>query len=177
MLLASVNRPKTFTVVNQQSLVLPSSLPISHCFLEEVFLEHSSHAPTPGPLHLLFPLSGTLCLVSTEFPLSLPSGVCDLCQPFLIAMFSSPAPLTELPPDIQIHNCQLFSAPQLEHKLFEVWCLDCSLHGLTGLFFKDFIYLLTRDTQRQAETHVAGEAGSLWGARCGSQSQDPGITP
>ena len=34
-----------------------------------------------------------------------------------------------------------------------------------------------RDTQREAETQAEGEAGSLWGARCGTQFQDPGITP
>ena len=43
-------------------------------------------------------------------------------------------------------------------------------------FFKDFIYLFTRDTQREVETQAEGEAGSLWGARCGTGSQDPGVT-
>ena len=32
------------------------------------------------------------------------------------------------------------------------------------LFFKDFIHLFMRDTQREAETQAAGEAGSMWGA-------------
>ena len=32
-----------------------------------------------------------------------------------------------------------------------------------------------RDTQREAETQAEGEAGSLWGAWCGSWSQDPRI--
>ena len=31
-------------------------------------------------------------------------------------------------------------------------------------FFKDFIYLFMRDTQREAETQAEGEGGSLWGA-------------
>ena len=31
-----------------------------------------------------------------------------------------------------------------------------------------------RDTEREAETQAEGEAGSLWGAWCGTQSQDPG---
>ena len=44
-------------------------------------------------------------------------------------------------------------------------------------FFKGFIYLLMRDTQREAETQAEGEAGSSQGVRCGTQSQDPGITP
>ena len=34
--------------------------------------------------------------------------------------------------------------------------------GCGSFFFKDFIYLFTRDTE--AETQVEGEAGSLWGA-------------
>ena len=44
-------------------------------------------------------------------------------------------------------------------------------------FLKDFIYLFMRDTERGAETQAEGEAGSLRGARCGTWSQDPGITP
>ena len=35
-------------------------------------------------------------------------------------------------------------------------------------FFKDFIYLFMRDTQREAETQAEGEAGSMQGARCGT---------
>ena len=30
---------------------------------------------------------------------------------------------------------------------------------------------------REAETEAEGEAGSLQGARCGTRSRDPGITP
>ena len=41
--------------------------------------------------------------------------------------------------------------------------------------FKDFIYLFMRDIEREAETQAEGEAGSLQGARCSTQSQDPGI--
>ena len=43
-------------------------------------------------------------------------------------------------------------------------------------FFKDFIYLFMRDTQREAETQAEGEANSIQGARCGTRSQDSGIT-
>ena len=42
-------------------------------------------------------------------------------------------------------------------------------------FFKDFIYLFMRDTQREAETE--GEAGSPQGARCGTRSRFPGSRP
>ena len=45
------------------------------------------------------------------------------------------------------------------------------------LSFKDFIYLFMRDTEREAETQAEGEAGSLRGARHGTQSRDPGIIP
>ena len=34
-----------------------------------------------------------------------------------------------------------------------------------------------RDTQREAETQAEGEADSLWGARCGTQSRIPGSHP
>ena len=44
-------------------------------------------------------------------------------------------------------------------------------------FFKDFIYLFMRNTEREAETQAEGEAGSLRGARCGTQSQVSRITP
>ena len=33
-----------------------------------------------------------------------------------------------------------------------------------------------RDTQRKTEIWVEGEAGSLWGTQCGTQSQDLKIT-
>ena len=34
-------------------------------------------------------------------------------------------------------------------------------------FFKIFIYLFMRDTQREAETQAEGEAGSMQGTLCG----------
>ena len=61
----------------------------------------------------------------------------------------------------------------LEARLYdEVW----NTKYICGFFFKDFIYLFMRDTQREAETQVEGEAGSMQGARCGTRSWD-GITP
>ena len=39
-------------------------------------------------------------------------------------------------------------------------------------FFKHFIYLFMRDTEREAETQAEGEAGSMRGAR----SRTPGST-
>ena len=48
---------------------------------------------------------------------------------------------------------------------------QCSInqmyHFITTFFFKDFIYLFMRDTQRElerAETEEEGEAGSMQGA-------------
>ena len=35
------------------------------------------------------------------------------------------------------------------------------------IFFKDFIYLFMRDTEREAETQAEGEAGSLQGTSAG----------
>ena len=45
--------------------------------------------------------------------------------------------------------------------------------------FKDFIYLLMRDTQREreAKTQAEGEAGSMQGARHGTRSWVSRITP
>ena len=34
-----------------------------------------------------------------------------------------------------------------------------------------------RQTHTEAETQAEGKAGSLWGPLCGTQSQDPKITP
>ena len=48
-----------------------------------------------------------------------------------------------------------------------------------SFFFKDFIYLFMRDTEREreAETQAEGEAGSMQGARCGTRSCDSRIMP
>ena len=43
--------------------------------------------------------------------------------------------------------------------------------------YKSFYLLTHGDTEREAEAQAEGEAGSLWGARCRTQSQDPGISP
>ena len=45
------------------------------------------------------------------------------------------------------------------------------------LFFKDFIYLFMRDTERDPETQAEGEAGSMRGARCGARSLVLGSCP
>ena len=42
------------------------------------------------------------------------------------------------------------------------------------LFFK-ILYIYSWETQREAETYAEGEAGSMQGARCETQSQDPKI--
>ena len=34
-----------------------------------------------------------------------------------------------------------------------------------------------RDPEREAETQAEGDAGSPWGAQCGTRSRDPGVTP
>ena len=48
------------------------------------------------------------------------------------------------------------------------------LYFFLGIFKKDFIYSFMREAETQAE---AGEAGSMQGARCGTPSREPGITP
>ena len=56
--------------------------------------------------------------------------------------------------------------------------LTLSLTALQAdvFFFKDFIYVFIRHRDTEAKTQAEGEAGSLQGARCGTPSQDPGIT-
>ena len=43
--------------------------------------------------------------------------------------------------------------------------------------FKDFIYLFMRDTEREAETQVEGEAGSLGEPDAGLNPRTPGSCP
>ena len=50
-----------------------------------------------------------------------------------------------------------------------------SFHSI--LFFKDFIYLFMRDTEREAGTQAEGETGSMQGAQCGTRSWVSRITP
>ena len=44
-------------------------------------------------------------------------------------------------------------------------------------YFKDFIYLFMRDTEREAETRAEGEAGSMQGARDHDLSQRQVLNP
>ena len=50
---------------------------------------------------------------------------------------------------------------------------------ITIIIFKGFIYLFMRDTEREGETETQaeGEAGSMQGARRGTRSRHPGVTP
>ena len=45
------------------------------------------------------------------------------------------------------------------------------------IFFKDFIHLFMKDTEREAETQAEGEVGSMQGAWPGTQSQVFRIMP
>ena len=45
------------------------------------------------------------------------------------------------------------------------------------IFFKDFIYLFMRDTERDAETQAEGEAGSMQGPRRGTRSRVSRVRP
>ena len=61
---------------------------------------------------------------------------------------------------------------------------SCSLKALKynrfiylfGSCFKDFIYSFMRETEREAETQVEGEARSMQGARRGTRSRVSRIT-
>ena len=54
---------------------------------------------------------------------------------------------------------------------------DRFFFSMIDFFKKDFIYLFMRDTEREAETQAEGEAGSMQGARHGTQSRVSRITP
>ena len=45
------------------------------------------------------------------------------------------------------------------------------------LNFYLFMIVTEREREREAETQAEGEAGSMQGARRGTRSQDPGVTP
>ena len=51
------------------------------------------------------------------------------------------------------------------------------LHDFVFPLFKDFIYVFTRDTEREAEAQAEGEAGSMQGARRGTRSGVSRVTP
>ena len=51
-----------------------------------------------------------------------------------------------------------------------ILCELC-VQALCSFFKKDFIYLLMRDRDREAETQADGEAGSMQGAWCGTWSR------
>ena len=59
------------------------------------------------------------------------------------------------------------------------WSSYGKIYNLGGIFFFKilFIHERRREREREAETQAEGEAGSLQGARRGTWSQDPGVTP
>ena len=52
--------------------------------------------------------------------------------------------------------------------LISTYSLDVCNITFLFFFFKDFIYLFMRDTEREAETQAEGEADSMQGARGGT---------
>ena len=54
--------------------------------------------------------------------------------------------------------------------------MTISISEMRSIFFFKILFIYSRETQREAKTQTEGEAGSPWGAQCGTQSQDPGIT-
>ena len=61
--------------------------------------------------------------------------------------------------------------------LLEVEVIQVCSSTYLYFYFKDFIYLFVRDTQREAETQAEGDTGSVWGARRGTQSWVSRIRP
>ena len=56
-------------------------------------------------------------------------------------------------------------------------CVDEAVMIRDSFFLFWRFNLLMRDTRREVETYIEGEAGSLWGAWCRTRSQDPGTMP
>ena len=59
--------------------------------------------------------------------------------------------------------------------LLGLWFFVLLSPGFYVIFFK-IVLIYPQETQRETETQAEREADSLWGARCGTRSQDPGIT-
>ena len=55
-------------------------------------------------------------------------------------------------------------------------CIEFVCEMTRQTFFLRF-YLLVRIHRAEAETQAEGEAGSMQGARRGTRSRDPGVTP
>ena len=53
----------------------------------------------------------------------------------------------------------------------------CKCSFFKRIFKKYLIYLFMKDTESEVETQAEGEAGSLQGPWCGTQSRDPRVTP
>ena len=75
---------------------------------------------------------------------------------------------------------RIFNYMEMPHHLKSKLYMVCFLIFLKSeslsqpifFFFKDFIYLFMRDTEREAETQAEGEAGSMQGTQCGTWPRD-----
>ena len=74
-------------------------------------------------------------------------------------------PRTQGSPELVILNSETVNTPSINCALFMENTVDITF---LLFFFKDFIYLFMRDTQREAERQAEGEAGSMQGAQCGT---------
>ena len=83
------------------------------------------------------------------------------------------------PARLQAHPARVGPNP-LEHLMPWMYVIPT----VTDFFFNVYfflrfssIYSWGTQREREAETQADGEAGSIQGARCGTLSQDPGVTP
>ena len=79
--------------------------------------------------------------------------------------------------------------PSLPETIFILYSIQPKPHSLNYNFFRTLffellsnfflkiLFIYSRETQRERQRHRWERAGSLWGAWCGTRSQDPGITP
>ena len=106
-----------------------------------------------------------VCFLSESWFLRL----CEVCVKF-IEIHEGNRPLCSLQ-----SKCMLLTDLSREVFIFpKAILLRFHMNSSRTFFFKDFIYLFMRDTERErereAETQAEGEAGSMQGAQCGTQS-------
>ena len=57
------------------------------------------------------------------------------------------------------------------------YLIRMSCKGFFFFFLRFYLFIYERHRDRETETQAEGEAGSLWGAGCGTQSWIPGSSP
>ena len=84
---------------------------------------------------------------------------------------------TAVPPRDPLTHLLVHFCPYKNRLLFRfsfLLCVSDQTLSFLSLFLSRF-YLSIHETHTEAESQAEGEAGSLWGPRCGTRSWDPRI--